>query len=58
MKRTNLNKIRLIDTLYGQHSRWGIYDKKSVSPTLCASMGEGGGHVPLMVKRIDYGKTE
>lgn len=37
--------------MYGQSTRWGLYDDKGLSPTLVAAMGEGGGYVP-MVKRI------
>ena len=37
--------------MYGQSTRWGLYDDEGISPTLVAAMGEGGGYVP-MVKRI------
>lgn len=47
--------------MYGQSTRWGLYDDKGLSPTLVAAMGEGGGYVP-MVKRIggifDTNETE
>lgn len=52
----NLNKIRLIDTLYGQHSRWGVFDKNYVSPTICAPMGMGGGHIPMIIRRMSNAK--
>ena len=37
--------------MYGQATRWGLYDEKGISPTLVAAMGEGGGYIP-MVKRV------
>jgi len=37
--------------MYGQATRWGLYDEKGIAPTLVAAMGEGGGYIP-MVKRI------
>ncbi len=37
--------------MYGQTTRWGLYDDKGLSPTLVAAMGEGGGYIP-MVERI------
>lgn len=37
--------------MYGQTTRWGLYDDKGIAPTLVAAMGEGGGYVP-MVERI------
>lgn len=40
-----------IGGMYGQTTRWGLYDDKGIAPTLVAAMGEGGGYVP-MVKRI------
>lgn len=33
--------------LYGQTTRWGIYDKTGKSPTLTACMGMGGGFIPM-----------
>lgn len=42
------NKINRLGGLYGQATRWGVYDKNGLSPTLTASMGEGGGHVPMV----------
>jgi DNA-cytosine methyltransferase len=41
-------KIKQIGSLYGQHSRWAIYAKDGLSPTITASMGMGGGHVPMI----------
>ena len=34
--------------LYNQVTRWGIYDKNGLAPTITASMGMGGGHVPMI----------
>lgn len=41
-------KIDRIGGLYGQATRWGVYNKEGISPTIVASMGEGGGHVPMI----------
>lgn len=43
-KKIELNRI---GGLYGQVTRWGVYDDKGLSPTLTASMGMGGGFVPM-----------
>lgn len=45
-------KIRTIATLYGQHSRWGVIDKKKISNTLVAGMGMGGGFIPMVIKCV------
>lgn len=37
---------------YGQVTRWGIYDQDGKSPTLTASMGLGGGFVPMIPERV------
>lgn len=34
--------------LYNQQTRWGIYDENGKSPTLVASMGMGGGFIPMI----------
>lgn len=34
--------------LYGQITRWGCYAKEGKAPTLTASMGMGGGFVPMV----------
>ena len=39
--------------LYGQHSRWGVFAKDGKCPTITASMGMGGGHVPMVPTRTD-----
>lgn len=35
---------------YGQATRWGVYDKNALAPTMVASMGGGGGHTPMVIK--------
>ena len=42
------NNINRLYGLYGQNTRWGVYDKNGIAPTLTASMGMGGGHVPMI----------
>ena len=37
-----------VGEMYGQTTRWGLYDQKGISPTLVAAMGEGGGYVPMI----------
>lgn len=37
--------------LYGQTTRWGIYDKTGKSPTITASMGMGGGFIPMIPEK-------
>lgn len=54
--RTNQCVVKRIGGLYGQTTRWGIYDKDGKSPTLTASMGMGGGFVPMIP--IRQTKTE
>lgn len=41
-----------IGGFYGQNTRWGIYDEKAKSPTLTASMGMGGGFVPMVPEKV------
>ena len=48
-------KIDRIGGMYNQATRWGVYNEKGISPTITASMGMGGGHIP-MIKRV--GKLE
>lgn len=43
-----------IGGFYSQTTRWGIYDKNSNAPTLTASMGLGGGHIPMVADEINY----
>lgn len=42
------NKINRKYGLYDQVTRWGVYDENGLSPTITASMGMGGGHVPMI----------
>lgn len=42
-----------LGSLYGQHSRWGVFAKDGKCPTITASMGMGGGHVPMVPTRTD-----
>lgn len=40
-----------LGSLYGQHSRWGVFAQEGKCPTITASMGMGGGHVPMVPTR-------
>lgn len=51
-------QIEVMITLYGQHSRWGIIDRKRQSPTLTASMGMGGGLIPMVTRKIKTKKKK
>lgn len=44
--------IRRLGGLYGQCTRWGIYDVGGKAPCLTASAGMGGGHVPMYPIRV------
>ena len=44
----NDNGILHLGSLYGQHSRWGVFAKEGKCSTITASMGMGGGHVPMV----------
>lgn len=50
---TDANGILHLGSLYGQHSRWGVFAKDGKGPTITASMGMGGGHVPMVPTRTD-----
>ena len=50
---TDADGILHLDSLYGQHSRWGVFAKDGKCPTITASMGMGGGHVPMVPTRTD-----
>ena len=39
-------------SLYGQHSRWGVFNKDGISPTLVSAMGEGGGYTPMTLEQM------
>ena len=41
------NKVVKLGNLYGQDTRWGIIGTDGKTPTLTASAGMGGGHVPM-----------
>lgn len=41
--------IKQLGNLYNQTTRWGIYDENGISPCITASMGMGGGHIPMIV---------
>lgn len=45
-----MGKMHRLGGLYGQHTRWGIWDQDGIVPTLTASMGLGGGHIPLIAE--------
>jgi len=44
--------INRLGGLYGQDSRWGIYDTDGKSPCLLASAGMGGGHILMYPIRV------
>ena len=49
----NADGILHLGSLYGQHSRWGVFAKEGKCQTITASMGMGGGHVPMVPTRTD-----
>ena len=49
----NADVILHLGSLYGQHSRWGVFAKEGKCPTITASMGMGGGHVPMVPTQTD-----
>jgi hypothetical protein len=53
----NKLKAKKIGGFYNQDTRWGIFDVNCVVPTLTASMGMGGGFVPMIIvknKKNEY----
>lgn len=44
----NENQIDRLGGMYGQATRWGVYNQEGLAPTLTAAMGEGGGHTPMV----------
>lgn len=50
---TDANGILHLGSLYGQHSRWGVFAEEGKCPTITASMGMGGGHVPMVPTQTD-----
>ena len=47
--------IKHLGSLYGQHSRWGVFDEEGKAPTLTASAGMGGGHIPMVKEPVKVG---
>jgi DNA-cytosine methyltransferase len=47
----NKNKIDRMYGLYNQATRWGVYNEDGLAPTITASMGMGGGHIPMIEDR-------
>ena len=45
--------INHLGSLYGQHTRWGVFGTDGKVPTLTASAGMGGGHVPMYPICVD-----
>ena len=39
--------VNRLGGLYGQHTRWGVFDVDGKVPCLTASAGMGGGHIPM-----------
>lgn len=50
--------INHLGSLYGQHSRWGIFGTDGKAPTLTASAGMGGGHIPMISEPVRIGTIE
>lgn len=50
--------INHLGSLYGQHSRWGIFSTDGKAPTLTASAGMGGGHIPMISEPVRIGTIE
>lgn len=48
--------IHRLGGLYGQDSRWGIFDPDGKAPCLTASAGMGGGHIPMYPTRVMPGR--
>ena len=47
--------IKHLGSLYGQHTRWGVFDEEGKAPTLTASAGMGGGHLPMVKEPVKVG---
>jgi len=52
----NLNRLNRLGGFYDQVTRLGLWDKHGIAPTICASMGMGGGHIPMIVRRMSNAK--
>lgn len=50
--------INHLGSLYGQHSRWGIFGTDGKAPMLTASAGMGGGHIPMISEPVRIGTIE
>ena len=50
--KVNLKKSVIIRHLSSSNQRRVVYDKYALSPTLQASMGLGGGCIPLIIVKI------
>ena len=44
--------VNRLGGLYGQHTRWGVFDVGGKVPCLTASAGMGGGHIPMYPIRV------
>ena len=44
--------VNRLGGLYGQHTRWGVFDVDGKVPCLTASAGMGGGHIPMFPIRV------
>lgn len=44
--------IKHLGSLYGQHSRWGVFAEEGKAPTLTAAAGMGGGHLPMIPEPV------
>ena len=44
--------VNRLGGLYGQHTRWGVFDVSGKVPCLTASAGMGGGHIPMFPIRV------
>lgn len=49
--RNKIPQIIRLCGLYGQATRWGVYDTQGIAPTITASMGMGGGHIPMIIRK-------
>lgn len=42
-------ELNRLGGFYGQATRWEVYHPNYLGPTICAAMGQGGGHVPMVI---------
>lgn len=52
------NELYRLGGFYGQATRWGVYHPNYIAPTLVAAMGEGGGHVPMVLINEDINNRQ